>query len=43
VLSKFLTDLGVNEQTAEEDACRIEHIISDDAFDVIKKHINSKD
>ena len=43
VLSKFLTDLGVNEKTAEEDACRIEHIISDDAFAVIKNHINNKD
>ena len=43
VLSKFLTDLGVNEKTAEEDACRIEHIISDDAFAIIKNHIKNKD
>lgn len=40
VLSKFLIDLGVNEKTAEEDACRIEHIISDDAFAIIKKTVN---
>jgi len=37
VLSKFLTGLGINEKTAEEDACRIEHIISDESFDIIKK------
>lgn len=43
VLSKFLIDLGVNEKTAEEDACRIEHIISDDAFAIIKSHIKDKD
>ena len=42
VLSKFLVGLGVNRQTAEEDACRIEHIISDEAFDIIKKTVNEK-
>lgn len=42
VLSKFLISMGVNEQTAEEDACRIEHIISDEAFDIIKKTVNEK-
>lgn len=40
VLSEFLVGLGVNRQTAEEDACRIEHIISDDAFAIIKKTVN---
>jgi Mn-dependent DtxR family transcriptional regulator len=42
VLSKFLIDLGVNEKTAEEDACRIEHIISNEAFGIIKKTVNEK-
>ncbi|MBR3464607.1 MAG: metal-dependent transcriptional regulator [Clostridiales bacterium] len=42
VLSEFLVGLGVNRQTAEEDACRIEHIISDEAFDIIKKTVNEK-
>ncbi len=42
VLSKFLMNMGVSEETAEKDACRIEHIISDDAFEVIKKHINNE-
>jgi len=39
VLSRFLEDLGVEKLTAEEDACRIEHIISDESFNVIKKRI----
>ncbi len=36
VLSKVLMDLGVDEQTALDDACRIEHVISDKSFEVIK-------
>ena len=42
VLSMFLMNMGVSEETAEKDACRIEHIISDDAFEVIKQHINKE-
>lgn len=37
-LSKWLVTLGVNEKTAVEDACRIEHIISEETFRAIKKH-----
>lgn len=36
-LTKFLIQLGVNEITAEEDACRIEHIISEETHQCIKK------
>lgn len=36
ILSLFLTRLGVDEKTASEDACRMEHIISDVSFDAIK-------
>ena len=36
-LTKYLTQIGVNPKVAEEDACRIEHVISDETFDVIKK------
>ena len=43
VLSKFFTELGVDEETAEEDACRIEHVISDKTFEVVKKHIEDSD
>ena len=39
VLTKVLTDLGVDKKAAAEDACRIEHVISDETFDAIKKHI----
>ena len=39
VLTQILTELGVNERTAAEDACRIEHVISDESFNVIKTHI----
>lgn len=36
-LSNWLIGLGVNPETAVEDACRIEHIISAESFDAIKK------
>ena len=39
VLTEFLTALGVTEATAAADACRIEHDISDESFEAIKKHI----
>lgn len=39
VLTKVLTLLGVDEKTASEDACKIEHHISDKSFSAIKKHI----
>ena len=39
VLSKLLMNLGVDEETATEDACRIEHYISDKSFDAIKAHM----
>lgn len=38
ILTELLTRLGVDEQTASNDACRIEHVISDETFDAIKKH-----
>ena len=39
VLSCMLTALGVSEKIAIEDACRMEHVISDETFDAIKKHM----
>lgn len=38
VLSNMLMSLGIDKETATEDACRIEHVISDKSFDVVKKH-----
>lgn len=39
LLSRLLQDLGVDEATAVEDACRIEHYISDTTFEAIKRHV----
>lgn len=36
VLTACLVKIGVSEQVAQEDACRIEHIISAETFDAIK-------
>ncbi len=38
VLANMLISLGVDEETATEDACRMEHVISDKTFDAIKQH-----
>lgn len=39
VLSRLFVSLGVNEDTAAEDACKIEHIISDETFAAIKNYL----
>ena len=39
VLTQLLTDIGVSAETASEDACRIEHVISDESFEAIKAHL----
>lgn len=38
-ISDWLMRLGVDKITAVEDACRIEHVISHESFDAIKKHV----
>ena len=38
VLSELLIRLGVDEKTATDDACRIEHVISDESFHAIKQY-----
>ena len=38
ILSSLLMALGVDEETATEDACRIEHVISDKSFAAVKEH-----
>lgn len=40
-LTSYLESIGIDAQTAEEDACRIEHVISDKSFNVIKKIVKS--
>ncbi len=41
VLTALLTSLGVDEKTAAEDACRLEHDISDKSLEAIKQHLES--
>ena len=40
VLSSLLIALGVSAETAAEDACRLEHAISDESFEAIKAHLD---
>ena len=39
VLSKLLTKMGVSEETATADACKMEHAISDESFEAIKRYM----
>ena len=39
LISNWLEQLGVSPKTAAEDACRIEHVISAESFEAMKKHV----
>ena len=41
LLTKWLVRLGVDEAIASEDACKIEHVLSTESFEAIKKHADS--
>lgn len=41
VLTKMLEALGVSKDIASEDACRMEHVISDETFNAMKKHFGN--
>lgn len=41
VLTEILKNLGVSEETASNDACKMEHVISEETFDCIKKYLQS--
>ena len=43
VISDFLMRLGVDEKTATDDACKMEHYISDKSFQALARHINDMD
>ena len=43
VLTRMLTMLGVDEKTAAEDACKMEHAISDASFEAIRRHMEEKE
>ncbi len=40
ILMGSLAALGVSEETADQDACKIEHVLSDETFAAIKEHYN---
>ena len=40
VITKFLIELGVSEETAESDSCKIEHDISNESFEKIKEFLD---
>ena len=39
ILTQMLTRLGVGQEIASNDACRIEHVVSDETFQAIQKHL----
>ena len=39
-LTKMLMEMGVDEETASEDACRMEHVVSDKSFAAIKNYFH---
>ena len=39
ILAQFLEKLGVSRETAASDACKMEHIISDETYEAIKNHM----
>lgn len=41
-LTNWLTALGVSPEVAQDDACRIEHVISEESFDALKRHIGEE-
>lgn len=40
-LTQWLTSLGVSPETAAEDACRMEHVVSSESFDAIRRFVNA--
>ena len=42
MLTEFFINIGVSKETASADACKIEHVISDETFEAIKNHAKIK-
>lgn len=40
MLTRFLVSIGVDEDTASEDACKMEHVISDTSFEAMQRYLN---
>ncbi len=41
VITEVLLHIGVDKKTAEEDACKMEHAISDTSFEALKKYLSN--
>ena len=39
VLTNYLTLIGVSKETASQDACKMEHVVSDESFNAIKEQV----
>ncbi len=39
ILTEYLLSIGVSQEAASEDACRIEHVISEESFEKMKQHL----
>ena len=42
LISRWLRGVGVSEKTAAEDACRIEHVISAESFEAVKRWLEAR-
>ena len=42
ILTRIFIALGIDEETASDDACKIEHVISDKTFEAMKRHLEAK-
>ena len=42
ILTQMLISLGVSQETASNDACRIEHVVSDETFEAIRNYLQQK-
>lgn len=43
VITEVFMSLGAGRETAEANACRIEHVISDDMFEILKNSLNERE
>ena len=43
ILTQMLVALGVSKETAANDACRIEHVVSDETFEAVRRHVQKND
>ena len=41
MLTEYLIGIGVSPATAAEDACKMEHVISDESFEAIRRHVRN--